>query len=373
LADDQGSPVPFFDLRRQTRRLRAELAEALMEVVDSGQFVLGPAVRRFEEEVTARLSIGHAIGVASGSDALLLALMAAGVGPGTEVVVPAFSFFSTASSAVRLGARVVFADIDPESFQSDPASVSPRLTGRTRAIVVVHLFGDCAPIEPVLDLAADRRIPVIEDAAQAFGARRLGRWTGTLGQSGCFSFYPTKNLAALGDAGMVVTDDDSLAASLRRIANHGVRGRYEHVEMGVNSRLDSIQAASLSVRLRYLDEWNQRRRALARRYSEGLSEVVGVPSAREGNQPVFHQYVIRTERRDALRAHLAARGIGTEIYYPIPLHLQKALGPDCGKPGDCPGAEQAAARALALPIFPELEDGEAARVVAAIRDFFVTG
>jgi len=342
-----------------------------MEVVDSRRFVLGPAVERFEQEVAGVLSAGHAIGVASGSDALLVALMAAGIGPGSEVIVPAFSFFATASAALRLGARVVFADIDPQSFHIDPVEVGRRITPRTRAVVVAHLFGDCADVEPVGRMAREHGFQLIEDAAQAFGALRRERFAGTFGFCGCFSFYPTKNLAALGDGGMIVTNDGKAADTIRQLANHGIRKRYEHVTPGINSRLDALQAAVLSVKLRHVGEWNERRREIARRYSERLRDLVTVPEPSEPNVPVFHQYVIRTPVRDALRDYLTSTGIGTEIYYPIPLHLQPGLAPFCGRPGDYPEAEAVAGSALALPIFPELEDDEIDRVIGAIREFIV--
>ena len=340
-----------------------------MEVVDSQKFILGPAVDRFEEEVAASLSAGHGIGVASGSDAVLLALMAAGVGAGSEVIVPAFSFFATASAAVRLGARIVFADIDVQSFQIDPEEVRRRITPATRALVIAHLFGDCADMQPIAAMADVHGFLVIEDAAQAFGARHRQRFAGTFGFCGCFSFYPTKNLAAMGDGGMVVTHDEATARRIRLLATHRRPNRYEHRVLEINSRLDALQAAILSVKLRHVPEWNARRKEIAGRYSEGLRGLVALPAPSEHNDPVFHQFVIRTPERDRLRSHLAARGVGTEIYYPIPLHLQQGLAPFCGKPGDCPRAEEVARTCLALPVFPELEDSEVDIVIDAIRGF----
>ncbi len=362
--------VPFFDLRRQTTRIREELNQALMEVVDSQRFVLGPAVERIEAEVARTLSVGHAVGVASGSDALLLSLMAASIGPGAEVIVPAFSFFSTASSALRLGARVVFADVDFATLQIDPEEVRRRLTPQTRAVIVTHLFGDCANMLQIQALAADHGILIVEDVAQAFAATHRGRYAGTMGFCGCLSFYPTKNLAAIGDAGMVVTNDSKAAQRLRMLRAHGEENKYEHNALGINSRLDSLQAAALSVRLKYVDGWNNRRRRIARRYSEGLEGLVTLPISGVENQPVFNQFVIRTSLRDELRDHLTASGVGTEIYYPIPLHLQKGLEPACGKPGDHPRAEEAARTCLALPVFPELRDGEVDYVIESIQAFF---
>ncbi len=362
--------IPFFDLRRQTERIRDELTGALLGVIDSQRFILGPAVDKLESEVASELAVKHAVGVASGTDALTLALMAARIGPGDEVIVPAFSFFSTASSAARLGARVVFADIDFTTFQVDPEEVRRKVSQRTRAVIVTHLFGDCADMLKIQTVAADNGILIIEDVAQAFGALHRGRAAGTLGFCGCLSFYPTKNLAAIGDAGMVVTNDTRAEEQLRLLRAHGLENRYEHNELGINSRLDSIQAAAISVRLKYVAAWNERRRQIGKRYTAGLEGVVTVPTPPEHNQAVFNQYVIRTSERDNLRRHLSEQGVGTEIYYPIPLHLQKGLSHVGGSPGDFPRAEEAARTCLALPIFPELEDNEVDYVIEQIRGFF---
>ena len=361
--------VPFFDLGRQTERIRAELRQALMEVVDSQRLVLGPAVEKIEAEIADALSTRHAIGVASGSDALMLSLMAAEIGPGAEVIVPAFTFFSTASSAVRLGAHVVFADIDFRTFQIDPDEIRRKITPRTRAVIVAHLFGDCADMLRIQTVAADHGVLIIEDVAQAFGARHRGRPVGTMGFSGCLSFYPTKNLAAMGDAGMIVTHDEGTAQRLRLLRAHGLENDYEHNVLGINSRLDSLQAAAISVRLKYVDEWNKRRRQIAQRYSEGLDGSVTVPRPDASNESVYNQFVIRTSERDALKQYLAEHGVGTGIYYPIPLHLQRGLGAFCGSPGDFPRAEETARTCLALPIFPELEEEEVDYVIEKIREF----
>jgi dTDP-4-amino-4,6-dideoxygalactose transaminase len=362
--------VSFIDLRRQTDRIRPELARALMEVVDSQQFILGPAVNKVESAIAQKLSSPHAIGVASGSDALLLSLMAANIGPGDEVIVPAFTFFSTASAAARLGARVVFADIDFETFQIDPDDIRRKITPRTRAIMVVHLFGDCADMHTIQTIAADHGVLIVEDVAQAFGAKHRGKHAGTMGFCGCFSFYPTKNLAAIGDAGMVVTHDSATADRLRLLRAHGLENGYEHNVLGIASRLDSVQAAALSVRLPYVDEWNHRRRQIARRYTEGLEGIVTLPCPREHNEAVFNCFVIRTPERDALRRFLRIRGVCTEIYYPIPLHFQRGLGASVGSAGDFPRAEEAAHTCLALPIFPELEEEEIDYVIETVREFF---
>ena len=341
-----------------------------MDVIDSQQFVLGPAVERAEAAIAKNLSTGHAIGVASGSDALMLALMAAEIGPGAEVIVPAFSFFSTASSALRLGARVVFADIEFQSFQIDPDEIRRKITPSTRAVIVTHLFGDCADMLRVQTIAADHGILIIEDVAQAFGARHRGRAAGTMGFCGCFSFYPTKNLAAIGDAGMIVTHDAETADRLRLLRAHGLENEYEHNALGINSRLDSVQAAAIAVRLPYVDEWNERRRRIAGQYSRELEGIVTLPTPAPNNRHVYNQFVIRTSERDTLREFLSGHGVGTAIYYPIPLHLQRGLGAVCGAPGDFPRAEDAARTCLALPIFPELEEPEIVYVIDKIREFF---
>jgi dTDP-4-amino-4,6-dideoxygalactose transaminase len=370
--------VPFFDLKRQTERIRDELSQAMMEVVDSQKFVLGPAVEKLEGQIAEKLSASHAVGVASGSDALLLSLMAAGVGPGSEVIVPAFSFFSTASAAVRLGARVVFADIDFQTFQINPDQIRRRITPQTRAVVVVHLFGDCADMLRIQSIAADHGILIIEDVAQAFGARHHGRNAGTMGFCGCFSFYPTKNLSAMGDAGMIVTNDGAAAERLRSLRAHGAEDRYHHTTLGINSRLDALQAAAVSVKLKYVEKWNQRRRQIAEHYLTELDGVIALPQTHAANDAVYNQFVVRTSERDGLREHLEGHGIGTEIYYPIPLHLQPGLRPLAtnspstavlGEIGDYPRAEEAARTCLALPIFPELRDDEVDHVIAKVQEF----
>ena len=362
--------VPFFDLKRQTTGIREELGAALMEVIDSQQFILGPAVGRAEAEVAEKLSTQQGVGVANGSDALMLALMAAEIGPGAEVIVPAFSFFSTASSAVRLGARVVFADIDFQTFQIDPDEIRRKITPSTRAVIVAHLFGDCADMLRIQAIAADHGVLIIEDVAQAFGAKHRGRTAGTMGFCGCLSFYPTKNLAAIGDAGMVVTHDSRTADRLRLFRAHGLENEHEHNMLGINSRLDSLQAAAISVRLPYVDEWNERRRQIAQRYLVGLEGTVTLPTPAPHNEAVYNQFVIRTSERDALKEFLSGHGIGTAIYYPIPLHLQRGLGSVCGSPGDFPRAEETARTCLALPIFPELEEAEIDFVIEKIQEFF---
>lgn len=370
--------VPFIDLRVQYRDLYREIEAELREVFASAHFVMGPRVRALEEALCRYLGVRHAIGVASGSDALLLALMALGVGEGDEVITTPFTFFSTASAVVRLGARPVFVDIDPHTFNMDPARIPEALTPRTRAILPVHLFGLCAPIGEILALARGRGIAVVEDAAQALGAEVVldGRkWkAGSMGDLGCFSFYPTKNLGGAGDGGMVVTKDDALAEKVRLLRVHGAKDKYVHELLGINSRLDEIQAAVLLVKLPYLDRWNEERRRKAIYYGE-LLEAAGArsygirwPEVPEGH--IFHQYVIRAPRRDALRAYLAEAGVGTEVYYPLPLHLQPSLSFLGYGPGAFPEAERAAKEVLALPIYPELTPEAQEYVVEKVVEFY---
>lgn len=362
--------VPFFDLGRQTERIRGEINEAVMEVIDTQRFILGPAVDSLEEKIARLISVSNAIGVASGSDALMLAMMAARIGPHSEVIVPAFSFFSSASSAARLGARVVFADIDLKTFQIDPEEIQNRLTSKTSAVIPVHLFGDCPDMLQIQQLATEHGFLIIEDVAQGFGALHHERPAGSMGFCGCFSFYPTKNLSAIGDAGMIVTNDQSTADKLRLLRSHGLENTYEHNELGINSRLDSIQAAALSVRLSYFEGWNKQRRHIAKLYNEGLSDLVTTPSPSKHNSPVYNQYVIRSPQRDKLRKFLAEKDIGTELYYPIPLHMQKGLAKMQRCEGRYPRSEEAAKTCLALPIFPELEEDEINYVIQRIQEFF---
>ena len=367
------SPIPILDLTRHDAELRREVGRAVEEVFASGRFVLGPAVERFERGLAAYLDVRHAIGVSSGTDALLVALMALEVGPGDEVVTSPFSFFASAGAVARLGARPVFVDIEPSTFLMDPSKLEAALTPRTRAIEPVHLYGQCADMEPILEIARLRGIPVLEDACQAIGARSQDGAAGTLGAMGAFSFYPTKNLGAAGDAGAVVTDDDRLAASVRSLRVHGASTTYVHDRVGGNFRLDAVQAAVLDARLPRLDGWNARRRAIAKRYGERLGGEakagrVGLPAEAPDHGHVFHQYVVRVADRDGVRARMAERGVGTSVFYPVPLHLQKCFESLGGRPGDFPEAERAAREVLALPIFPELSDAEVERVAAALRE-----
>jgi len=363
--------VPFVDFKAHVAALRAELDEAVARVLDSGWFILGPEGEAFERELAAALGAREAVAVANGTDALALALRALGVGPGDEVVTTSISAAFTALAVRMAGARPVFADVDPRTLTLDPESVAGALTPRTRAIVPVHLYGHPADMDPILTLARERGLAVLEDACQAHGALYRGRPVGTLAGAsgvGALSFYPTKNLGGLGDGGAVLVNDPGLAARLRQLRNGGQSDRYRHETAGVNSRLDELQAALLRVGLRHLPAWTERRRALAALYAREL-EGAGVQVLRE--QPyaraVFHLFVVRHPRRDALAAALAERGVGTLIHYPIPLHLQPAFASLGGRPGDRPVAETASAEILSLPLYPELTDEQAGRVVEAVR------
>ena len=377
-----GARVPFFDRTRGDAALEVELVEALLRLVRGGHYVLGPEVDAFEAECAAYLGVPHAIGVSSGTDALLVALMALDVGPGDEVVCPAYTFFATAGAIARTGAKPVLADILPGSFNLDPRSAARAITPRTRAVVAVHLFGQCAAMDELLAVAAARDLPVIEDAAQAFGAARAGRRAGGLGAVGCFSFFPTKNLGGFGDGGLVTTARADLADRVRLLRGQGARPKHHHVAIGGNFRLDALQAALLRRKLPRVDEAIARRREHAARYAEGLAAIdpcraLLLPfDPAEGPPPghTFNQLVLRLADpagRDALRASLDRLGIATEVYYPAPLHLQPCFAGLGHPPGSLPVAELAARSSLALPIFPELSAGERARVIEGIAAHLV--
>jgi dTDP-4-amino-4,6-dideoxygalactose transaminase len=370
-------PVPALDLKAQYQSIRAEIDEVVRQVIESQYFILGPEVANFEAEAAAYCGAKHAIGCASGSDALLLPLLALGIGAGDEVVTSPYSFFATAGAVWRTGARPVFVDIEPDTYNIDPARIEAAITPRTKAIIPVHLYGQVADMDPINAIAAKHGIAVIEDAAQAIGAGYHGRRAGTLGHAAAFSFYPSKNLGGFGDAGMVTADDPGLAKSVARLRVHGMEPKYHHHEVGFNSRLDALQAAILRVKLRHLDDWTEGRRAVAARYRElftedGLDGIITPPSERDGYHHVFNQYVVRVpaDARDALRTHMAARKVGTEIYYPIPLHLQVCFASLGHKPGDFPLAEAAANETIALPMYPELTDEALRHVVGSIGEFF---
>lgn len=371
-----GAGVPLCDLQTQYREIQAQVEEAVARVLRSGQAILGPEVSALEEEVAHYCGVGHAVGCASGTDAVSLALAALGVGPGDEVILPPFTFFATAGCVCRLGARPVFADIDPVTYNLDPLQVENKITARTRAVIAVHLYGQCADMEPLWHVAERHRLPVIEDAAQAFGADYQGKRAGTLGALGCFSFYPSKNLGAYGDAGMVVTNDPDWAARLACLRVHGMHPKYHHRYLGWNARLDAVQAAILRVKLPHVERWTAMRQAAARRYDaliaeHHLDQFLERPFVRPNRRHVFHQYVVRVAlgQRDALASHLRAERIGCEIYYPIPLHLQECLAYLGYGPGDFPASEAASRRVLALPIFPELTEDQQQHVIGSCANF----
>lgn len=371
--------VPFVDLRRQHEPLMPKLRESFDQLVRSSQFVLGPYVEAFEKALAAYCGVPYAVGISSGTDALLVALMAGGVGPGDEVITTPFTFFSTAGVIARLGARPVFVDIDPVTYNIDPERIEEALTQKTRAVIAVHLFGQTADMATIVPMAQARGLMLIEDAAQAIGAvfghghgHGPGR-AGALGDIGCFSFYPTKNLSAMGDGGACTFTDEARAQQIRVLRDHGQGPRYQYSVLGGNFRLDALQAMILDAKLEHLDDWTSARRHHAARYRQLLGDLpIGLPIEVEGNGHVYNQFTIRVEggRRDALQAHLKARQIGSQVYYPRPLHLQACFAGLGYKPGDLPVSERAADEVLSLPIFPELTQTEQQEVAGAISAFF---
>jgi dTDP-4-amino-4,6-dideoxygalactose transaminase len=369
--------VPLLDLSRQHAPLKDQIAAALARVCQTGAFVLGPEVKELEKNLAAYSQTKHAIGCASGSDALLLALMALGIGPGDEVILPSFTFFATASAVTRLGAKPVFADIDPVTYNIDPTDVARLLRPATKVILPVHLFGQCADMESLARLARTAHVSIVEDAAQAIGAEFDGHRAGSMSEIGCFSFYPTKNLGGAGDGGMMTTQREDLADRLQLLRGHGMRPRYYHHVVGINSRLDSFQAAVLNVKFPHLDRWTEHRQANAARYTElfaeaGLDRAIGLPQALPRHRHVWNQYVVRVPdgKRDALRQFLGEMKIGTEIYYPLGLHEQECYRYLGYGPRDLPETYRAAQEVMALPIFPELTGHEQETVVAQIAAFF---
>jgi dTDP-4-amino-4,6-dideoxygalactose transaminase len=366
--------VPLLDLKAQYSTIRSEIRETIERVVESQHFILGPEVEGLEQEIAAFCKVRFAIGVSSGTDALLAALMAIGIGPGDEVVTCAYSFFATAGVIARLGARPVFVDIDPKTFNLDSTELDQKITSRTKAIIPVHLFGQCAEIDPIMEVVKGKSVHVIEDAAQAIGARdNKGKQAGTIGHVGCFSFFPSKNLGAFGDGGMVVTNDDHLAETVRVIRVHGAKPKYQHSLVGGNFRLDELQAAILRVKLKYLTSWTEARRVNAERYGSlfvkrGLFKCASLPGDSPGH--IYNQFVVRFRDRDRLQSFLRQKGIETEIYYPVPLHLQECFRDLGYRAGDFPKAEVAARESLALPIYPEITEEQQRYVVDKIRDFY---
>jgi dTDP-4-amino-4,6-dideoxygalactose transaminase len=366
--------VPLLDLQAQYRPLRDEILAAITRVSDSQRFVMGPEIAALEDELARMLDVGHAVAVSSGTDALLLALMTLGVGAGDEVVTSAYSFFATSGVIARLGARPVFVDIDPVTFNIDPAQLAAAITPRSKAIMPVHLFGLSADLDPILDEASRCGLPVIEDAAQAIGATCRSRMVGGIGTIGCFSFYPSKNLGAFGEAGLLTTRDPGLARRARLLRNHGMEPKYYHSMVGGNFRMDEVQAAVLRVKAPHLAAWNEARRVNAARYvlmfgEAGLHGRVTLPVEPRDRRHVFNQFVIRAPDRDGLKRHLDALGIGSEVYYPVPLHLQPCFADLGHRAGEFPHAERAAMESLAIPIYGELSVEQQQAVVDAIAAF----
>ncbi len=364
--------IPLGDLQREYTRLRPQIDQAVERVLRRGWFILGEEGEAFEAEWAKYCAVAHAVGVGNGTDALHLVLRAAGIGPGDEVVVPAFTSAFSALAVSLAGATPVFAEVDPERYTLDPASFEAAITPRTAAVIPVHLYGCPADMEPILQIARRHNLFVLEDAAQAHGARYQDRRVGGLGDAAAFSFYPTKNLGAYGDAGAIVTDDGALAERARRLRHGGQRQVHQHELLGVNSRLDEIQAAILRVKLGHLDTWNRRRRTLAARYSAGLLDCaeLGLPNVPGDVEHVFHLYVVRTPLRDALRDYLSGAGVSTGVHYPYGVHLQPAFASLGYTEGACPNAEAAAAEVLTLPVFPQLSSHEVDQVLRLVRIFF---
>jgi len=365
-------PVPLLDLTRYDEELKREIARRVEEVFATGRFVMGPANESFEKAFAEEIGAAHAVGVSSGTDALLVSLMALGVGPGDEVITSPFTFFASAGEVARLNARPVFVDIEPETFNMDPNHLEAAITGRTKAIEPIHLYGQCADMSPILEIAGRHGLPVIEDACQAIGATDGERPAGTMGRMSAFSFYPTKNLGGAGDGGAVTTNDASTAQLLRGLRLHGETSRYRHSRIGGNFRMDAVQAAVLLAKLPRLKSWNERRRAIAARYGELLSDAVRaekitLPVEAHGKRHVYHQYVVRVPDRDAVRSRLSERGIATAVFYPVPLHLQECFAGLGYREGSFPQAEKASREVLALPIFAEMTDVEVERVAEALR------
>jgi dTDP-4-amino-4,6-dideoxygalactose transaminase len=384
--------VPVLDLKAQYSAIKPEIECAVAAVMESQHFILGPQVAECEKAIAEYSRCAHAVGVSSGTDALLICLMAEGIGPGDEVITTPYTFFATAGAIARVGARPVFVDIEPATCNLDPAQIASKITARTRAIIPVHLYGQMADMDAVMDIATKHKLIVIEDAAQAIGAERNGRRAGSLGHYGCFSFFPSKNLGAAGDGGMVVTQDGARAENLVRLRAHGSKPKYYHKVVGGNFRLDTLQAAIVAAKLKHLDAWTLGRQRNAGRYDQlfrnsGLqvadsSQYASLRSGRNGtthlflpsvmvDRHIFNQYVIRTSRRDQLKAALQDRGVGTEIYYPVPMHLQECFSSLGYGPGAFPESESAAKETLALPIYPELTDAQAEYVVHCVREFFL--
>jgi len=363
--------VPLLDLKEQFLTIKEEVMAALEQVLESCEFILGPNVSAFEQEIAEYLGVKHAIGVGNGTDALVLILDALGIGPGDEVITTPYTFFATAECVSRLGAKPVFVDIDPITLTIDPEKLEQAITSRTKAVIPVHIFGRAADMLAIMDIASRHHLFVVEDACQSIGGEIEGKKLGTFGNAGAFSFFPTKNLGAYGDGGLVVTDDDALAERVRMLRAHGSKVKYHNELMGYNSRVDEMQAAVLRVKLRHLNEWNSRRRQIAHEYNKLLKDLpLEFPDPGKDGEHVFHLYTILTDNREELRGYLKSRGVETGVYYPTPLHLQPAYA-DLGYcKGDFPVSESACERNLSLPMYPELTDEQIHYVAETVRGFF---
>jgi len=363
--------VPILDLKAQYVTIRDEVTRAIGDVCESQVFALGPAVAQFEQNIAAYCDSKHAIGVSSGTDALLVALMALGVGPDDEVITTPFTFFATAGCIVRVGARPVFVDVDPDSYNIDPAGIEEKITEKTRAIIPVHLFGQLAQMKPIMDIARRHNLAVIEDACQAIGASQDGVKAGNFGDCGCFSFYPTKNLGGFGDGGLVTTNDDELAQQIRILRDHGQNPRYFYRVIGGNFRLDGIQGAVLNVKLKYLERWNDARRRHAKLYDRLLAgSPIKTPRIDANNVSIYHQYTVTVPDRDALQKHLAENGIGSAVFYPKPLHVQDCFEDLGYHEGDMPVAERLCREVLSLPLYPELQPDQIEHIAATAIKFY---
>lgn len=361
--------IPLLDLKAQYLTIKEDIDQAIQRVLDSSKFVLGPEMNAFEKDMAAYCGVKEAVAVGNGTDALVLSLRALGVGPGDEVITTPFTFFASAETVAALGATPVFVDIDPVTLNMDLDQLEAKITPRTKAIIPVHIFGQMIDVERVMEIAARHDLKVIEDAAQAIGANYRGRKAGSIGNAGTFSFFPTKNLGAYGDAGMIVTDDEDLAAHLRMLRFHGCKTKYYHDEIGYNSRMDEMQAAILRVKFQHIDEWNTARREKGEIYNALLAGLpLTLPGVDPAGTPVYHLYVLRTDKREEIMAALKENGIGTAIYYPVPLHLQNVFKDLGCKEGDFPVAEKACSQAMALPCFPELTREQQEEIVKVVKE-----
>jgi len=362
--------ISLVDLTAQYHSIKKEIDAAVLSTLESGHFILGPQVSRFEESVATYLGVTHAIGLASGTDALVIALRALNIGEGDEVIIPAYTFFATAGTVMSVGAKPMIVDVDPQSYQIDVNKIEAVITSKTKAIIPVHLYGHPSEMTPILEIARKHNLKVIEDNAQGYGAEYLGKKTGSLGDIGCLSFFPTKNLGAYGDGGMVVTNDPALAERMRMLRTHGWKKKYFSEEVGYNSRLDALQAAILQAKFPHLDEWNDKRRELAKRYNEYLAPLgIATPVEHDWAKHVYHLYIIRLSKRDELQVFLRQKGIASEVYYPIPPHLADPCRKFGYKEGDFPHAESSAKETLALPLYPELTLEQQDEVIAAVKEF----